>query len=169
MQQNLLGYYHAIEEISRKMLDAAKAEDWDTVVRFEGTCAVLIEQLRHQAKSEALNPGSRAEKAKIMQRILRIVMLQPAPADVAVERVVILRAEIVQRPSRRRLIPALEPADERPLRSGEKSVAGHRRTVCPKMCAITSGGSPCAVDRVLRYRETSSFIKRFGWAGSPTE
>jgi flagellar protein FliT len=71
MQQNLLGYYLAIEESSRMMLDAAKAEDWDALVRFEGTCAVLIEQLRHQAKSEALNPVSRAEKTKIMQRILQ--------------------------------------------------------------------------------------------------
>jgi flagellar protein FliT len=70
MQQNLLGYYLAIEESSRMMLDAAKAEDWDALVRFEGTCAVLIDQLRHQAKSEALNPASRAEKTKIMQRIL---------------------------------------------------------------------------------------------------
>lgn len=70
MQANLLGYYHAIEESSRKMLDAARAEDWDAVVRYEGSCAVLIEQLRHQAKVEALSPTSRAEKAKIMQRIL---------------------------------------------------------------------------------------------------
>ena len=71
MQRNLLGYYHAIEESSRKMLDAAKAEDWDTVVRYEGTCAVLIEQLRHKAKTEALEAGHRVEKAKIMQRILQ--------------------------------------------------------------------------------------------------
>jgi flagellar protein FliT len=70
MQKNLLGYYQAIEESSRMMLDAAKAEDWDALVRFEGSCAVLIAQLRQQAKSEALNPVSRVEKAKIMQRIL---------------------------------------------------------------------------------------------------
>ena len=28
------------------MLDAARSEDWDEVVRLEGACAVLIEQLR---------------------------------------------------------------------------------------------------------------------------
>jgi flagellar protein FliT len=71
MQRNLLGYYHAIEESSRKMLDAAKAEDWDSVVRYEGNCAVLIEQLRHKAKTETLETGHRVEKAKIMQRILQ--------------------------------------------------------------------------------------------------
>ena len=35
MEQKLLGYYHAIEESSRMMLEAAKAEDWESVVRFK--------------------------------------------------------------------------------------------------------------------------------------
>ena len=71
MEQNLLGYYHAIEESSRMMLEAAKVEDWDTVVRYESTCAVLIEQLRFRARSEALDAKARAEKTHIMQRILQ--------------------------------------------------------------------------------------------------
>ncbi|MEN9437473.1 MAG: hypothetical protein RIR09_2128 [Pseudomonadota bacterium] len=66
----LIDYYKAIEDSSRKMLDAAKAEDWDGVMRFEGTCAVLIEQLRARARSEELDAQSRAEKSKIMLRIL---------------------------------------------------------------------------------------------------
>jgi flagellar protein FliT len=69
--QLLLAYYKAIEDSSSKMLDAAKAEDWEKVVRFEGTCAVLIEQLRYRAKEEELPPEQRQEKARIMQRILR--------------------------------------------------------------------------------------------------
>jgi flagellar protein FliT len=52
------------------MLEAAKAEDWDGVMRFEGACAVLIEQLRARAHNEDLDAHSRAEKSKIMQRIL---------------------------------------------------------------------------------------------------
>ena len=71
MKASLLGYYHAIEESSRKMLEAAKAEDWDGVVRYEGTCSVLIEQLRFQAKTEELDAASRIEKSHIMQRILK--------------------------------------------------------------------------------------------------
>lgn len=67
----LIAYYKAIEESSSKMLDAAKAEDWEQVVRFEGACAVLIEQLRHRSKEEELLPEQRKEKALIMQRILR--------------------------------------------------------------------------------------------------
>ena len=67
----LLAYYKAIEDSSSKMLDAAKAEDWEQVVRFEGACAVLIEQLRYRAKEEELAPEQRLEKSRIMQRILR--------------------------------------------------------------------------------------------------
>jgi len=52
------------------MLDAAKANDWDAVVSCEGTCAVLIEQLRQRAKTESLGATQRGEKIQIMQRIL---------------------------------------------------------------------------------------------------
>ena len=71
MQQMLIDYYRAIEDSSRKMLDAAQAENWDEVVRLEGACAVLIEQLRYQSRAEDLLPEQRAEKTRIMQRILR--------------------------------------------------------------------------------------------------
>ena len=66
----LIDYYKAIEDSSAKMLDAAKTEDWEQVMRFEGACAVLIEQLRDRAHSEQLQPEQRAEKTRIMQRIL---------------------------------------------------------------------------------------------------
>lgn len=71
MPESLFDYYQAIETASRQMLEAAQTEDWDQVVRFEGACAVLIEQLRHRAHSEDLAPAQRKEKAQIMQRILR--------------------------------------------------------------------------------------------------
>ena len=70
MTQILIDYYKAIEDSSSKMLNAAKAEDWEQVVRFEGACAVLIEQLRARADSEELLPDQRTEKTRIMQRIL---------------------------------------------------------------------------------------------------
>ena len=71
MPQMLIDYYKAIEDSSAKMRDAAKAEDWDEVVRFEGACAVLIEQLRTKSRSEELLPEQRSEKTRIMQRILQ--------------------------------------------------------------------------------------------------
>jgi flagellar protein FliT len=70
MSAVLLGYYQAIEESSRMMLDAAKEEDWDRVVRHEGTCAVLIEQLRFSARTEELDAKARVQKTHIMQRLL---------------------------------------------------------------------------------------------------
>ena len=70
-QQRLLDYYKAIEAASLQMLEAARREDWDGVVRCEGACAVLIEQLRIKARSEELQPEQRREKTRIMQRILR--------------------------------------------------------------------------------------------------
>ena len=71
MSQHLIDYYKAIEDSSAKMLDAAKMEDWEQVVRFEGACAVLIEQLRDRAAEEELMPEQRSEKTRIMQRILQ--------------------------------------------------------------------------------------------------
>nr|WP_315465649.1 flagellar protein FliT [uncultured Rhodoferax sp.] len=71
MPPMLIDFYKAIEDSSAKMLEAAKAEDWDGVMRFEGACAVLIEQLRQRAGSEELDAASKAEKTRIMQRILR--------------------------------------------------------------------------------------------------
>lgn len=70
MPQMLIDYYKAIEDSSRKMLDAAKVEDWGQVVQFEGACAVLIEQLRIKARNEELLPEQRSEKSRIMRRIL---------------------------------------------------------------------------------------------------
>jgi flagellar protein FliT len=70
MSQMLIDYYKAIEDSSAKMLEAAKAEDWDGVMRFESVCAVLIEQLRQRARNEELDAESRVEKTRIMHRIL---------------------------------------------------------------------------------------------------
>lgn len=70
MSQQLIDYYKAIEDSSARMLDAAKTEDWEQVMRFEGACAVLIEQLRERAQQEKLAPDQYTEKTRIMQRIL---------------------------------------------------------------------------------------------------
>ena len=66
----LISYYEAIEHASHDMLSAARAGDWDTVVRLEGACAVLISQLKHAANEHPLNRDELALKSRIMQRIL---------------------------------------------------------------------------------------------------
>jgi flagellar protein FliT len=70
MSKALIDFYKSIEESSRQMLEAAKAQDWEQVVKCEGVCAVLIEQLRATGRAEQLLPEQRMEKNKIMQRIL---------------------------------------------------------------------------------------------------
>ena len=70
MQQTLIDFYRAIEATSLQMLDAAKAENWDEVVRLEGACAILIEQLRFRSRTEDLQAPERVEKTRIMQCIL---------------------------------------------------------------------------------------------------
>ena len=70
MPPTLIDYYRAIEDSSAQMLSAARVQDWDGVVRCESSCAVLIEQLRSRARTEALDDASRREKTKIMLRIL---------------------------------------------------------------------------------------------------
>lgn len=71
LPQSLLDYYKAIECASRQMLEAAQVENWDEVVRLEGACAVLIEQLRAESRLQNLAPQERAEKQRIMLSILR--------------------------------------------------------------------------------------------------
>ena len=67
----LLAYYRAIEQASDEMLGAARAGDWDRVLRLEGACAVLISQLKHAAGLCApLQAEDSRAKRRIMQRIL---------------------------------------------------------------------------------------------------
>ncbi len=70
MDTRLLSYYEAIEQASADMLDAAKAGDWDQVVKLEGACVLLISQLKHAARNAPLDAESAKAKSRIMQRIL---------------------------------------------------------------------------------------------------
>ena len=49
MDPQLLSYYEAIERASAEMLSAARAGNWDEVVKLEGACVLLISQLKHAA------------------------------------------------------------------------------------------------------------------------
>ncbi|MBI5721653.1 MAG: flagellar protein FliT [Burkholderiales bacterium] len=84
MDPQLLNYYEAIERASADMLNAARAGNWDEVVKLEGACVLLISQLKHAAQEpKAAAADLEAEravdasaheasktKARIMQRIL---------------------------------------------------------------------------------------------------
>ncbi len=78
MDPQLLSYYEAIERASAEMLGAARAGNWDEVVKLEGACVLLISQLKHAAQEPAaaeLRANTQAQeaarvKSRIMQRIL---------------------------------------------------------------------------------------------------
>jgi flagellar protein FliT len=70
MNTVLLNYYEAIEKASQDMLDAARAGNWDHVVKLEGACALLISQLKHAATKQGLDSEEAQLKSRIMQRIL---------------------------------------------------------------------------------------------------
>jgi flagellar protein FliT len=78
MDAQLLNYYEAIERASADMLSAARAGNWDEVVKLEGACVLLISQLKNAAQdrpAEACQADPRVleaarAKSRIMQRIL---------------------------------------------------------------------------------------------------
>ena len=81
MDPQLLSYYEAIERASVDMLTAARAGNWDEVVKLEGACVLLISQLKHAAQGpDDLGPAPGSvppqvmevakAKSRIMQRIL---------------------------------------------------------------------------------------------------
>ena len=67
MDPLLLSYYEAIERASAEMLSAARASNWDEVVKLEGACVLLISQLKHAAKEP---DGSAAHAALTTQSAL---------------------------------------------------------------------------------------------------
>ena len=67
---SVLHYYEAIEKASAEMLDAARAGDWNQVVKLEGACALLISQLKNAAGKQPLGAEEAQLKSRIMQRIL---------------------------------------------------------------------------------------------------
>jgi flagellar protein FliT len=70
MKNVLLNYYESIEQASHDMLNAARAGDWDQVVKLEGACALLISQLKNAAAKQPMGSDEAQLKSRIMQRIL---------------------------------------------------------------------------------------------------
>jgi len=70
MSTNVLSYYEAIEQASADMLNAARAGDWNQVVKLEGACVLLISQLKQAARDTSLPQDEARLKSRIMQRIL---------------------------------------------------------------------------------------------------
>ncbi len=70
MNSPLLSYYEAIERASADMLDAARAGNWDHVIKLEGACVLLISQLKNAARGQGLSGDETQLKSRIMKRVL---------------------------------------------------------------------------------------------------
>lgn len=70
MNNQLLGYYEALEKASSDMLCAAREANWEQVVKLEGACVLLIAQLKHAATEQTLAADEGKVKSRIMRRIL---------------------------------------------------------------------------------------------------
>ncbi len=67
---SLLNFYEAIERASADMLEAARAGNWDHVIKLEGACVLLISQLKNAARGNALSSEESQLKSRIMKRVL---------------------------------------------------------------------------------------------------
>ena len=86
MDPQLLSYYEAIERASADMLAAARAGNWDDVVKLEGACVLLISQLKHQAQrpeddaptGRSLAGAPEVEAARVKSRIMQRILVNDA-------------------------------------------------------------------------------------------
>lgn len=70
MNSSLITFYEAIERASADMLEAARAGNWDHVIKLEGACVLLISQLKNAARGNALSAEEGQLKSRIMKRVL---------------------------------------------------------------------------------------------------
>lgn len=96
MDPQLLSYYEAIERASADMLSAARAGNWDEVVKLEGACVLLISQLKNAAHEPEHEPAKHSpaqaaaetaqqvaqqaakEAAKVKSRIMQRILVNDA-------------------------------------------------------------------------------------------
>ena len=78
MDPQLLNYYEAIERASADMLNAARAGNWDEVVKLEGACVLLISQLKSAAANPDESPSRSMVAAKAKSRIMQRILINDA-------------------------------------------------------------------------------------------
>ena len=66
----LLQRYEALAQVSRRMLDAAREDDWMQVARLEVRCGQLIEELKAALKLEALSAAEQRQRIAFLRNIL---------------------------------------------------------------------------------------------------
>jgi flagellar protein FliT len=73
---SMIPHYEAIAGASRRMLEAARADDWDAVTREEARCRELITVLKGAQRS-----GDATDPAVLALRRQRLTLLRAVLAD----------------------------------------------------------------------------------------
>lgn len=125
MDPRLLTYYEAIEQASADMLIAARAGNWDEVVKLEGACVLLISQLKHAAQAPVQVPVQAPTQASTQaptQTPRNGPVLEPAVLDAARAKSRIMQRILVNDAEIRHLAePWLQDLDD--------TLAGRRKTL----------------------------------------
>ncbi|MCX8114048.1 MAG: flagellar protein FliT [Burkholderiaceae bacterium] len=66
----LIQRYEAIAQASRRMLCAARSEDWDEVARLEDRCRDLIAELKAASRTERLSASEQRRRIELLRGIL---------------------------------------------------------------------------------------------------
>ncbi|MEW5880061.1 MAG: flagellar protein FliT [Pseudomonadota bacterium] len=66
----LIQRYEAIAQASRRMLCAARSEDWDEVARLEDRCRDLIAELKAAHRTERLSAPEQRRRIELLRGIL---------------------------------------------------------------------------------------------------
>jgi flagellar protein FliT len=66
----LLQRYEALAQVSRRMLAAAREDDWMQVARLEVRCGQLIEDLKAALKLESLSAAEQRQRIAFLRTIL---------------------------------------------------------------------------------------------------
>lgn len=69
-RSQLLEHYEAIARASQRMLEAARASDWEEVARQEDRCRTLISALKAASTQMPLRPTDNRRRMDLLRRIL---------------------------------------------------------------------------------------------------
>ena len=69
-EQQIVDRYRSMADASRRMLDAAREDDWDRVCAVEQECALLIADLSMMGDLAPTDPLLRQQKVDLMKRVL---------------------------------------------------------------------------------------------------
>lgn len=68
--EQIISCYETVSDLTGKMLDAAKARNWEKLVELESQCARQVQTLREGESALRLSGDTRTKKIRIIHKIL---------------------------------------------------------------------------------------------------